>query len=185
MNIISAHSPRRTEHGGVDLRVDFEGIGEIPFHAHPEDTEAHGRELYTRALAGEFGEVEPYAAPVLPLSEVAAQKLEQIQAEKSRVMDGGFMHDGVLYDSDAKARLAYLELATKLAQTPTYSTQWKASGESWVAMDASLFAALQPAYEAHISVCFTWQAMKQAEVAAALAAEDRFALENVWTRWGN
>lgn len=121
---------------------------------------------------------------ILPLGEAAAQKLERIQAEKSRVMDGGFVHEGVLFDSDTKARLAYLELATKIAQTPTYATQWKASGENWVAMDAASFAALQLTYEAHIATCFAWQAMKQAEVAAALAAEDRVALENIQVSWG-
>lgn len=185
MNIITAHTPKHTAQGGIELFVRFEQFPDedLPFHAHSKDEEAHGRELYARALAGEFGAVLPYAAPVLPLSELAEQKLEQLQAEKARVMNGGFMHGGVLYDSDLAARTAYLELAVKLGQTPGYATAWKASGESWVEMNAALFASLQPAYETHVSGCFAWQAGKQAEVAAALATEDREALEAISTVW--
>lgn len=103
---------------------------------------------------------------------IAAKKLAAINEAKNLALDSGFTFDGVLYDSDSKARLAYLELALKLGQDATYSTPWKASTGQWVTMDAALFAALQPAYEAHIAGCFAWQAAREAEVAAALALED-------------
>ena len=110
---------------------------------------------------------------------LASAKLEAINDGKNAALDGGFMHDGTLYDSDAKARLAYLELAVKLNQLTTYSTPWKASTGQWVTMDAASFAALQPAYEAHIAGCFAWQAAREAEVAAAVAAGDVGALRAV------
>ena len=116
-------------------------------------------------------------APVQPLdpeytpsfAELVAAKLGRINEAKNVALDGGFMHGVTLFDSDAKARLAYLELALKLGQDATYSTLWKASTGQWVTMDAALFAALQPAYEAHIQSCFGWQAAREAEVAAAVA----------------
>jgi hypothetical protein len=37
--------------------VDFEGIGPVPFTATPGDCEAPGRELYARAVAGDFGPI--------------------------------------------------------------------------------------------------------------------------------
>lgn len=106
-------------------------------------------------------------APAQPLdpeyepsfADLVAAKMDRINEGKNVALDGGFMHDGVLFDSDAKARLAYLELALKLGQDGAYSTMWKASTGSWVTMDATLFAALQPAYEAHIQACFGWQAV--------------------------
>jgi len=49
-------------------------------------------------------------------------------------------------------------------------------------MDASLFAALQPAYEAHIKSCFAWQAAREMEVAAAVQAGDVEALAEVVER---
>ena len=35
----------------------------MPFTATPDDSEAHGRELFERALAGEFGEIAEYVEP--------------------------------------------------------------------------------------------------------------------------
>lgn len=176
LNIISAHSPKVSMHGGITLRVNFEGLGEVPFHAHPDDPESHGRELYARALDGEFGAVEPYNPP---LGDIYAAKMEAINIGKNTALDGGFTYGGTLYDSDSKARLAYLELATRLGQDQAYSTHWKASRGQWVTMDAALFAALQPAYEAHIQACFAWQAEREQELAAAYTAGDRAAMESV------
>ena len=107
------------------------------------------------------------ALPTASLSDAKTAKLHRINDAKNTYLDGGFLHDGVLFDSDSKARLAYLEFAHKLTTTPLYSTPWKASTGQWVTMDATLFAALQPAYEAHISACFAWQAAREMEVAAA------------------
>lgn len=65
MYIVSAHSPTWTdvEHTAIQLQVDFDGIGEVPFVASPTDVEAHGRELFTRAVAGDFGIVADYVPP--------------------------------------------------------------------------------------------------------------------------
>lgn len=131
-----------------------------------------------RRFVGGAWVTEPaVSAPLDPeyvpsLAEFAAQKLARVNEAKNVALDGGFWHDGVLFDSDVKARLAYLELALKLGQDQAYSTAWKASTGSWVTMDAALFAALQPAYEAHIQGCFAWQAAREQEVAAALALVD-------------
>lgn len=116
------------------------------------------------------------------INALAAEKLARINDGKNTALDGGFVHDGTLYDSDAKARLAYLELSLKLGQDPTYSTPWKASAGQWVMMTAALFAALQPAYEAHIAGCFAWQRFREAAVAAAVAAGDAEALAEVAER---
>lgn len=121
------------------------------------------------------------------IHDLAAAKLEAINSGKNVALDAGFrftIGEGegareVIFDSDSKARLAYLELATKLGQDPAYATQWKASRGQWVTMDAALFADLQPAYEAHIQACFAWQAEREQELAAAYAAGDRAAMESV------
>jgi hypothetical protein len=104
------------------------------------------------------------------LSSLALAKLAAINNGKNTALDGGFTHNGVLFDSDSKARLAYLEFAHKLSTSPLYSTPWKASAGQWVTMDATLFSALQPAYEQHIQACFVWQAAREMEVAAAVSA---------------
>lgn len=188
MQIITVQNPTYTESGNIDLTVLFAEIGEpVPFTASMHDTEPHGRELYTRAMQGEFGPVAPYQAPVIPISDIVAAKLEAINEGKNKALDGGFrftIGEGegsreVIFDSDSKARLAYLELAVKLGQDPAYTTPWKASRGQWVTMDAALFADLQPAYEAHIQACFAWQAEREQELAAAYAAGDRATMEAV------
>jgi len=132
---------------------------------------------------------EPPADPeyVPSLEDLLATKMDAINEGKNNALDAGFLFTvgtgddarEVLFDSDAKARLAYLELAVKLGQDPAYSTPWKASRGQWVTMDAALFADLQPAYEAHIQACFAWQADREQELAAAYAAGDRAAMESV------
>lgn len=49
------------------LTVKWEEFNEeMPFGACSFDPEPHGRDLYARAKAGEFGEVAPYVAPIVP-----------------------------------------------------------------------------------------------------------------------
>ena len=184
MQIISAREPRLTETGDIDLLVVFDGIGEVPFTASLRDLEQHGRDLYARAMLGEFGDVMPYTG-IEQLEDLFSAKMEAINNGKNRALDAGFLFTvgegeearDVLFDTDVKARLAYLELAVKLGQGRVHHGQpWKASRGQWVIMDAALFADLQPAYEAHIAACFAWQAAREQELAAAYALEDAAAM---------
>jgi hypothetical protein len=136
------------------------------------------------AQIGDSWDGENFSRPAEDTQALAEAKLAAINEGKNAALDGGFTHDGTLYDSDAKARLAYLELSLKLGQDATYSTTWKASTGHWVTMDAALFAALQPSYEAHIQACFAWQAAREQEVVAAVAAMDVEALRAVEERMG-
>lgn len=63
MRVLSASNPRYSENG-VDLDVHFEGIGVVPFCASQDDVEQIGRELYARAMYGEFGTIAPYIPPL-------------------------------------------------------------------------------------------------------------------------
>lgn len=61
MKILSAKNPVKTGEKSIDLEVLFyelESDGYIHFTATPSDPEDHGRELYARATAGEFGPVK-------------------------------------------------------------------------------------------------------------------------------
>jgi hypothetical protein len=62
----SAHSPRYANEEGdyIILVCKFAHLSEeLEFGAYSKDTEAHGRDIYNRAKAEEFGPVEPYMAP--------------------------------------------------------------------------------------------------------------------------
>lgn len=65
----SAREPKFTSPDGnaIDLMIEVDHVtGEIPFSARADDPHAHGRELFRRARAGEFGPVKPYVAPKTP-----------------------------------------------------------------------------------------------------------------------
>lgn len=66
LNLINASNPVFANSGGtiINLQVEFAEIsGVLNFTASPVDSEEHGRDLYQRAIAGEFGTVQPYVAP--------------------------------------------------------------------------------------------------------------------------
>src|ERR1035437_7230345 len=88
MNIISAHSPAwaNAQHDCITLMVLFkehQALGDLRFGAHPEDTEPHGRELFDRAVAGEFGPVVEFEPHIFTPEEVRAQKLAEIASIES------------------------------------------------------------------------------------------------------
>jgi hypothetical protein len=120
------------------------------------------------AMGAEDRAVEEPAGP--PVEHLIAAKAAEVQAEKCRARDAGFWVDGVRFDSDQSARTAYLELADMLTAVPAYSTPWKASPGAWVTMDAVLYAKVRAAGAAHVSACFAWQSVRDAELAAVSAA---------------
>ena len=65
MKTLSATTPQWANAGQttINLTVDFEGVGAVPFSASASDSEAHGREIFNRAVAGDFGPIAAYVAP--------------------------------------------------------------------------------------------------------------------------
>lgn len=67
-NLIDAQNPQwgNTEHTVILIEAKWEHLvdeGYLPFLANPNDVEAHGRDLYNRIVAGEFGTIAEYVAP--------------------------------------------------------------------------------------------------------------------------
>ncbi len=59
----------------INCTVTFEGIGTVPFTASPNDPENYGKEIYTKAKAGDFGVVAdfvPYTPPIQTPKEIIA-----------------------------------------------------------------------------------------------------------------
>ena len=68
--VISAVNPKLYEgnYTEIFLNVWFEEfVGPLPFIASPFDCERHGKELWIRAMAGEFGEIE-----VIPVHKIVS-----------------------------------------------------------------------------------------------------------------
>jgi len=65
--IISAMNPWRYEddYCSIFMMVWFEELDEpVPFVASPFDSERHGKALWIRAMAGEFGAIEVFERPI-------------------------------------------------------------------------------------------------------------------------
>lgn len=63
---VNARNPEYNAHGTIDLEVETDRFGWVPFTATPDDVEEVGRDLHARALAGEFGEIAAYVPPPPP-----------------------------------------------------------------------------------------------------------------------
>jgi len=67
--LIDAQNPQWGDAENTFINVEakwqhLESEGYLPFTANPNDTEAHGVDLYNRCVAGEFGTIAEYVAPV-------------------------------------------------------------------------------------------------------------------------
>jgi len=67
--LVDAKNPQwgNEEHTLINVEAKFEHYeedwGYLPFMANPNDTEAHGVDLYNRCVNGEFGTIAEYVAP--------------------------------------------------------------------------------------------------------------------------
>jgi hypothetical protein len=61
MKYLSAGNPKwaNAEHSAIELHVDFPGLGVVPYGATPVG-EGNSPELFSRAVAGDFGPVAEY-----------------------------------------------------------------------------------------------------------------------------
>ncbi len=87
LTLVSVTNPRWTnpEHTTVDVIARFAEIdADLPFTATPWDCEAHGQEIYTKVLAGEYGPIAEYVWP-------SVEEFAQLMRDKRA---------GLLYECD-------------------------------------------------------------------------------------
>ena len=88
----------------------------------------------------------------------------RLDTEKKSRLNCGFEYDGITFDSDINARVAFSELAMKFSTEPTYEKRWKASQGDWVTITASTFTEIMTAGETHVSDVFEWLELEQLAV---------------------
>lgn len=79
MKILSATNPRYDANGNITLTLETDTFGVIEFGASPNDVEAHGRDLYAQAVAGDFGAIAVYVAPLQSPSQIQASLTAAVQ----------------------------------------------------------------------------------------------------------
>ncbi len=111
---------------------------------------------------------------------LAKRKLDAIQKEKCRVRDSGVAVDGIVFDTDNAARIAYLEFLGMSQMNPGYTEpNWKASENIFVSMTQELFFKVVLARQTNERNAFEWQKARVIEVEAAVEANDKVALMEV------
>jgi hypothetical protein len=58
------------DHSSIECEVNFNHVNSqewTPFAANPNDTYEHGKEIFARAVAGEFGIIEEYVEPIFEM----------------------------------------------------------------------------------------------------------------------
>ena len=103
MNIIETKNPKyiAADKKIIQLEVKFEEIqdmGFLPFGATEDDVEAHGRELYRRALSGEFGEIEEF---VRDLETERANKLSELSTAFEDASEMAHLTSSLGFEIDA------------------------------------------------------------------------------------
>ena len=157
--ITTASNPRfaTPDHSVIDLTVAIDGE-EMPFSATAADSEAHGREIFARAIAGEFGTVAEYIPPQVDLTAYAA-------AKRYAVETGGVTVGGVAIPSDRDTQ-AKLTAAFLLAQVnPQATFQWKA-GAGFVTLDAASVGQIAVAIGQFVQAAYATEAAVLAAITA-------------------
>ena len=103
MNIIKTKNPKyiAADKKIIQLEVKFEELqdmGFLPFGATEDDVEAHGRELYRRALSGEFGEIEEF---VRDLETERANKLSELSTAFEDASEMAHLTSSLGFEIDA------------------------------------------------------------------------------------
>lgn len=103
MNIIETKNPKyiAADKKIIQLEVKFEELqdmGFLPFGATEDDVEAHGRELYRRALSGEFGEIEEF---VRDLETERANKLSELSTAFEDASEMAHLTSSLGFEIDA------------------------------------------------------------------------------------
>jgi hypothetical protein len=108
MKINSAKNPQwgNTGHTVICLEVDFDDIPDafIPFTASATYDMLYGRELFARAVNGEFGVVGEYVAPVITDEQFNAEVLSQINTIERKEQLPRAIRESLLETSNASTR---------------------------------------------------------------------------------
>lgn len=159
----------------LNCAVDFVGIGPVNFTASEDDSEAHSREIFARAVAGDFGEVQAYIAPPIPpayptrdaakravvrwIDGLTAQVLDQYpaavrarwaieEAAARAVIDGDYTPDQlalVTNEGAAKGRTPAEHAARIIAHADNFRAIADQVNTLFLAIDGQLDAAASPA----------------------------------------
>lgn len=122
IEIISAVHPRHLAQDAETITLDvlFAHLPEpVPFTARKDDTEPHGRELYSRAIFGEFGPIDviPAASPgETEQQAILAERLAQAASAMAPLLDAEAL--GIISETERTQLTAWQRYRVALYRLP-------------------------------------------------------------------
>lgn len=128
MKFSAAHDPvwANEEQTAINLIIETDQFGFIPFTASRGDPEAHGREIFAMALRGDFGSVADYPKP--------QKSIEQIEQEITAAVRD-------YLDSVVQLR-GYDNIVAACSYVASTTASYKAEGEACVEWRDKVWAAV-------------------------------------------
>lgn len=138
--------------------------GSIPFTASPNDSEPSGRDLFARAVAGEYGIVAPYAPPVERTLTSSELKLKLASVRYSHEI-AGTLYTGLPIDTDRESQFK-AQAAYTLARDGYWAVggSWKLKNGVMVVFTAPQVIAMALTVAAYVQACFDVEATKIAQI---------------------
>jgi hypothetical protein len=126
LTLISARDPSwaNAEHTVINLFVKFQEnvdqLGEMEFSAASYDIEPHGRDIFERAKAGEFGPVAEYV-----VTPERAKMLIQLRNTEANTKVNALQSEVNILQDAVDLEMATEEEVARLAAAKTELTAWK------------------------------------------------------------
>ena len=80
INFTNIHTPHYVDGAGnVGVFVSFDDLDDVLFVASAGDVAEHGRDLYARAIAGEFGPIAEFVPPIKTPEQIQAELTNAVQ----------------------------------------------------------------------------------------------------------
>ncbi|EAO3106310.1 DUF4376 domain-containing protein [Salmonella enterica] len=151
MNIITAKDAAYNEDSTINCLVRIEGFEDfMPFTASPDDTEAHGRQLYADLKAGKYGPVAPFTITPEMIQAAKDAKHVEISAWRNTQENGSiiFTLNGHRWDCGkaSQTRLAPVVAVARTGALPT-GFFWTDADNIDVPMTADELTALEAAMQ--------------------------------------
>ena len=147
--IAEVRNPVYTKSGSIFCEIKCAGSETwLPFTATENDTEAHGRQLFTDLTTGVYGEIKPYEEPENALSQALMRKNAEINAWRDRMESASYVFEfnGRRWDygKETQARLEPSVAAARAGKLPE-GFFWTDADNNDVPMTAEALIALSEA----------------------------------------
>ena len=188
MEVISAKDPvwANTEHNEIYITVNFKDIGEVPFCASLNDVEPHGKDIFNRAVNGEFGIVLDAPVPVIDLETEQNVMINLVNNTRNTKETEGFSYLGKIFDSDSLSvqRITNSALSAMIAisNNTDFSITWTLKDNSSLNLSALRMLGCQAALTNRAAALHSYAKSLKELISAAESINDLISI-NIVDSW--